>query len=77
MPLLRASVNDIEIFMSHWLLANVPKTIYIFQVKREELLQYAQGAISGLKVNADIKRLLRNLFTYIACVRLEVWASAY
>lgn len=29
----------------------------MFQVKREELLQFAQGAISGLKVNADIARL--------------------
>ncbi|CAK7341769.1 unnamed protein product [Dovyalis caffra] len=26
-------------------------------VKREELLQYAQGAISGLKINADITRI--------------------
>ncbi|CAM8954833.1 unnamed protein product [Rhodiola kirilowii] len=26
-------------------------------VKREELLQFAQGAISGLKVNADIRRI--------------------
>ncbi|GMH11740.1 hypothetical protein Nepgr_013581 [Nepenthes gracilis] len=26
-------------------------------VKREELLQFAQGAISGLKINADIKRI--------------------
>ncbi|RWW23751.1 hypothetical protein GW17_00011988 [Ensete ventricosum] len=25
-------------------------------VKREELLQFAQGAISGLKLNADISR---------------------
>ncbi|KAJ0101829.1 hypothetical protein Patl1_06229 [Pistacia atlantica] len=29
-------------------------------VKREELLQFAQGAISGLKINADIIRWLRN-----------------
>ncbi|XP_059463570.1 uncharacterized protein LOC132192300 [Corylus avellana] len=26
-------------------------------VKREELLQYAQGAISGLKINADLERI--------------------
>ncbi|RVW98863.1 hypothetical protein CK203_024017 [Vitis vinifera] len=31
-------------------------------VKREELLQYAQAAIAGLKVNADIVRLLRTEF---------------
>lgn len=28
------------------------------QVKREELLQYAQGAIAGLKINADLPRWL-------------------
>lgn len=28
----------------------------LFQAKRDELLQFAQGAISGLKINADIAR---------------------
>ncbi|CAL5395152.1 unnamed protein product [Camellia sinensis] len=32
-------------------------------VKREGLLQYAQGAIAGLKLNSDIARLL----TFIVC----------
>jgi hypothetical protein len=27
-----------------------------FQAKRDELLQFAQDAISGLKINADIAR---------------------
>ena len=35
--------------------------LFLFQVKREELLQYAQGAIAGLKIYADIARLLRNI----------------
>lgn len=30
------------------------------QVKREELLQFAQGAITGLKLNADLGRCVRN-----------------
>ncbi|KAJ0028231.1 hypothetical protein Pint_35509 [Pistacia integerrima] len=31
-------------------------------VKREELLQYAQGAIAGLKINADLLRWLRIIY---------------
>ncbi|KAJ0088612.1 hypothetical protein Patl1_31961 [Pistacia atlantica] len=31
-------------------------------VKREELLQYAQGAIAGLKINADLSRWLRIIY---------------
>lgn len=31
------------------------------QVKREELLEYAQSVISGLKRNADIVRWIQNL----------------
>ena len=34
--------------------------LYFLQVKREELLEYAQAAIAGLKVNADIVRLLKS-----------------
>ena len=29
-------------------------------MKREELLQFAQSAISGLKINADLGRWVRN-----------------
>jgi len=33
-----------------------------FQAKRDELLEFAQGAVSGLKINADIARF--SLFTW-------------
>ncbi|XP_058215905.1 uncharacterized protein LOC131326981 isoform X3 [Rhododendron vialii] len=39
-------------------------------VKREELLQYAQDAIAGLKLNADIARWLRN-----SCTAYMDWDS--
>lgn len=32
--------------------------VFHIQVKREELLQFAQGAITGLKLNADIGRCI-------------------
>lgn len=32
----------------------------VLQVKREELLQFAQGAMSGLKINYDLARSVRN-----------------
>ena len=31
---------------------------YFLKVKREELLQYAQAAIAGIKINADLARWL-------------------
>ena len=36
-----------------------------FQAKREELLQYAQGAVSGLKINADLERWSRIFIFFI------------
>ncbi|XP_051142668.1 uncharacterized protein LOC127259395 isoform X2 [Andrographis paniculata] len=36
---------------------------YQDEVKREELLQFAEGAITGLKVNADIQRIDADIFT--------------
>lgn len=39
-----------------------------FQVKREELLNFAQGAIAGLKVNVAIKRLSKVLHSSFACI---------
>jgi hypothetical protein len=45
------------------LLSSLP-LISSFQVKREELLQYAQGAIAGLKIYADLERWSRNLIFY-------------
>lgn len=35
-------------------------SLSLIQVKREELLQYAQSAIAGLKVHADLARLVCN-----------------
>lgn len=37
------------------------KSVTYPQVKREELLQFAQAAIAGLKLNADLGRLLNKL----------------
>lgn len=45
------------------LLSSLP-LISSFQVKREELLQYAQGAIAGLKIYADLERWSRNWIFY-------------
>ena len=43
-----------------------------FQVKREELLQFAQGAIAGLKINAELLRWLKTLYIPIsACLILQ------
>lgn len=39
------------------------KFLYVYlvlQVKREELLQFAQRAITGLKINSDLARSVRN-----------------
>ncbi|GER38081.1 unnamed protein product [Striga asiatica] len=44
-------------------------------VKREELLQFAEGAITGLKVNADLKRIDAEVSTYKK--QLESRASHY
>lgn len=39
---------------------NVDFLFLDLQVKREELLQFAQGAISGLKINAELLRFWTN-----------------
>ncbi|CAA0808226.1 Unknown protein [Striga hermonthica] len=44
-------------------------------VKREELLQFAEGAITGLKVNADLQRIDAEVSTYKK--QLESRASHY
>lgn len=50
------------------------------QVKREELLQFAEGAITGLKINAEIQRFhgLSSFTTSFYCLhtfppRWKVW----
>lgn len=37
---------------------NTYRIIVLHQIKREEMLQFAQGAIAGLKVSANIARLV-------------------
>ena len=35
-------------------------SVLLIQMKREELLQFAQDAITGLKINSDIARSVMN-----------------
>lgn len=49
----RANISDLTSFFLPFFV-----WVVIVQVKREELLQFARGAITGLKLNADIERWL-------------------
>lgn len=53
------------------LYALILRALFFKQAKREELLQFVQGAISGLKVNADLMRLLQNICFFYACLTLR------
>lgn len=54
---------------------------FYFQIKREELLQFAQGAIAGPKINADLARWLRNIFFlllfFAACFGINIQTKRY
>lgn len=41
------------------LMTYLSRYVYLFKAKREELLQCAQNAIAGLKVNAEMLRLFK------------------
>lgn len=49
------------------------KSVTYPQVKREELLQFAQAAIAGLKLNADLGRLLNKLVYFAQFLDSIVW----
>lgn len=48
------------LFYRNFMVKNIYRIAVLHQIKREEMLQFAQGAIAGLKVSADVARLVTN-----------------
>jgi hypothetical protein len=59
--ILRFLNNATEVICTYTYISYFLSTLFVQQAKREELLQYVQASISGLKMNADLMRLLQNL----------------